>query len=67
MEMVHADMYIVNMLGIDSKCSFELGVKSMSNNRTSTTRYPLCLAATCASVVFPSPGGPQSNRICNNH
>lgn len=34
---------------------------------TSTTRYPQCLAATCASVVFPSPGGPQSRRICKGH
>lgn len=31
---------------------------------TSTTRYPQCLAATCASVVFPSPGAPHSRRIC---
>ena len=27
----------------------------------STTKYPACLATTCASVVLPSPGGPHSS------
>lgn len=38
-----------------------------SESNTSTTWYPQCLAATCASVVFPRPGGPQSKMIWNHY
>ena len=38
----------------------------MIKAQTSTTRYPQCLAATCASVVFPSPGGPHSRSTCRS-
>ena len=40
--------------------------KEMIEAQTSTTRYPQCLAATCASVVFPSPGGPHSRSTCRS-
>lgn len=30
----------------------------------STTLYPACCAMTCASVVFPRPGGPHSRATC---
>lgn len=30
----------------------------------STTLYPACFAIMCASVVFPSPGGPDNSATC---
>lgn len=44
------------------KCTYKIEQKN-----TSTTWYPQCLAATCASVVFPRPGGPHSRRICHQY
>lgn len=38
--------------------------KSIGSTLTSTTRYPQWFATTCARVVFPSPGGPQSKSTC---
>lgn len=54
----HCKLFTIHLLPQTSSC------KGYSYIFTSTTRYPQCLAATCASVVLPRPGGPHSSKTC---